>query len=1031
MSHLSKFAGGRPVRRPTALVTLILGSLLAAFISGTAQAQAQIAITDAAPPAVGAPAGTPPPGTQDVCGSAAPGQARCLSLKRTAVKEPAHLAAHPMAAVPAAAPSGYGPADLTAAYALDNTRGSGQTVAIVDAYDDPTAESDLAVYRAQYGLAACTTANGCFRKVNQTGTASPLPVASSGWAMEIALDIEMVSAVCPQCSILLVEASSTYISDLGTAVDTAVTLGAKYVSNSYGGGDSNSGAYHFDHPGVAITASTGDSGYGVSFPASATTVTAVGGTSLSRSTAARGWTETAWSGAGSGCSTVFARPAMQASVGSGCANRAVADVSAVADPYTGVAVYTPTGWTVLGGTSASSPIIASAYALAGTPGTADYPNSYPYLHTDELNDVTTGSNGSCAGTALCTARAGWDGPTGLGTPAGAAAFSATGLLGPPTKLGASVALASTVIPGLSSTASVTPQLPAGDAVASIAWRAARADCTFSAPSAAQTQLSCPAAATGSTTISVTVTDTARVSKLVSVPLAFNVTGAKRAVTVSATLSGQSGSVQSACTSAASSLRASVVDVATGLPVKGILVSFSRQSGVGAPVSLASGSSGVDGAAASTLVTATPVTIAAKSGVLGPFLAGTATSFSVSAAKCTPSISAVASTSSIYYGDPVTVSGRLTRTAGSQQVALAGAAVQLTETVSGRVLVLANVVTAADGSFAGSVRPTSSGTLNASLPATASWLGATATAGPVTVNIAASSLTATSAASDVGYGGPLLVSGTLTRDAGGVLGPVRSGTVTVRNTTAAGAVSVLGAVALATDGSWKVTVGPRLSGTLSAVYAGAAGQAPTSVTIGPMNVGTWSLAVTLAAQLTKQVAMAPNTLTGTLTRSYGGVSGPAAMLPVRLYLQTTTGASVLLGTAVSTATGTFSLTVAPAENGSLVARIVAAPGYADATSRSVPVAVSTRLTGTTASTTAVRRALVVSSTVRVPRSSKLTLQRLTGSGWRVVASATTSTAGTARLSYIPLGIGLSTLRIVFAGDSRGGTATSASMKVTIR
>ncbi len=277
-------------------------------------------------------------------------------------------------------------------------------MAVVDAYDQPNAESDLAAYRSQFGLPACTTANGCFRKVNQSGGTS-YPPANSGWGLEIALDLEMVSAICPNCHILLVEASSASFADLGTAVNRAVTLGAVAVSNSYGGGDSSSDstldAAYYNHPGVAITASSGDSGYGVEYPAASPYVVAVGGTTLTQGGGARGWTESAWSGAGSGCSAYESKPAWQTD--SGCAaGRTVADVSAVADPNTGVAVYDTYGyggWLVVGGTSASSPIIASTYALAGTPASPApirratcTPPARAHLY-----DVTSGSNGSCGG----------------------------------------------------------------------------------------------------------------------------------------------------------------------------------------------------------------------------------------------------------------------------------------------------------------------------------------------------------------------------------------------------------------------------------------------------------------------------------------------------------------------------------------------------------------------------------------------------------------------------------------------------------
>jgi hypothetical protein len=383
----------------------------------SAAAPARATTQSAAQPQAARPAASAP--VKRAC--AAPtrrGQMSCLTLVRTDV-------AARQGIQPQVTPSGYGPPDLQSAYALPSG-GSGQTVAIVDAFDDPNAEADLGTYRAQYGLSTCTTANGCFRKVNETGGTS-LPAPDAGWAEEESLDLDMVSAVCPSCHILLVEASQPTTDDLGTAVNTAVSLGAKYVSNSYGGSedptDTTSDSTYFNHPGVAITVSSGDSGFGVEYPAASQYVTAVGGTSLSRAANARGWSETAWSGAGSGCSAFDPKPSWQKDTG--CARRTVADVSAVADPNTGLAVYDTyqtAGWLVVGGTSASAPIIAGVYALAGTPAAGTYPSSYPYAHTTALNDVTSGSNGTCSPTYLCKGGAGYDGPTGLGTPNGATGF---------------------------------------------------------------------------------------------------------------------------------------------------------------------------------------------------------------------------------------------------------------------------------------------------------------------------------------------------------------------------------------------------------------------------------------------------------------------------------------------------------------------------------------------------------------------------------------------------------------------------------
>jgi subtilase family serine protease len=246
------------------------------------------------------------------------------------------------------------------------------------------------------------------------------------------LDLEMVSAICPNCHILLVEASSPTTANLGTAVNTAVAQGAVAVSNSYGGSESSSETSYdnsyYKHPGVAIVASSGDGGYTREYPAASQYVTAVGGTALSHASNSRGWTESVWStssteGAGSGCSAYEPKPSFQTD--SGCARRTIADVSAVADPATGVAVYDSYGsggWTVFGGTSVSSPIIGAMYALANSPAPSAYPNSYPYANRGALYDVTTGHTASCSPAYLCTAEVGYDGPTGLGTPNGAAAF---------------------------------------------------------------------------------------------------------------------------------------------------------------------------------------------------------------------------------------------------------------------------------------------------------------------------------------------------------------------------------------------------------------------------------------------------------------------------------------------------------------------------------------------------------------------------------------------------------------------------------
>ena len=374
-----------------------------------------------------------------VCSDPAPGEAACMLEVTPGAAVPttdpgdaagAATAAPSMAASAAASVAGLQPADLRSAYALPATGGSGATIALISAYDAPNVEADLTTYRAQFGMTPCTTANGCFRKLSQAGSATALPDANAGWARESTADVEMASAICPQCSLLLVEADTTRLADLGTAVKAAVAAGAKYVSNSYGSpisaGTDASGwdnAY-YRQPGVVMTAASGDGGYGTSYPATSPWVTAVGGTTLSYSSTTGTWSETAWSGAGSGCGTYGGKPAWQTDAG--CARRSTTDVSAVA---AGIAVYLEgtdgqATWTTAGGTSLSAPIIAATYALAGTPRSGTYPSQYPYQHVSALNDIRSGSNGSCATAAayLCTAGAGYDGPTGLGTPHGVAAF---------------------------------------------------------------------------------------------------------------------------------------------------------------------------------------------------------------------------------------------------------------------------------------------------------------------------------------------------------------------------------------------------------------------------------------------------------------------------------------------------------------------------------------------------------------------------------------------------------------------------------
>jgi subtilase family serine protease len=311
-----------------------------------------------------------------VCASSTPGHASCLALERLINGSPSTI--NPEAHTPGESEP-YDPAGLHSAYFLaTNSSASNKTVAVVDAYNDPNAASDLAAYRAQWGLPACTLASQCFKIIGQTGSTTSLPANAQpgGWDLEESLDIDMVSAICENCHILLVEANSNSDADLGTAENVAFSRGSSVVaiSNSYGqpefSGESSDCNAYYQHNYKAITASSGDDGLGVSYPAVCSEVVGVGGTTLNSDGSETAWNTSSTEGAGGGCSAYIAKPSWENASVTKCTNKAVADVSAVADPNTGVWVYdsyanASNPWVVLGGTSESSPIIASVFALAG------------------------------------------------------------------------------------------------------------------------------------------------------------------------------------------------------------------------------------------------------------------------------------------------------------------------------------------------------------------------------------------------------------------------------------------------------------------------------------------------------------------------------------------------------------------------------------------------------------------------------------------------------------------------------------------
>ncbi|HTQ44242.1 MAG TPA: MYXO-CTERM sorting domain-containing protein [Polyangiaceae bacterium] len=392
--------------KPNLLVSFISASVLGvvATMSPTALgagATGQAVVVDLCPPAAGN----------------TPGRNRCLGKQ---VVRP----------TPLATPKGYGATDLRTAYAMPAPGAATPTLGIVVAYHYSGLEADLAAYRTQYGLAACSSASGCLTVAyadnnGQTTTVPPPSPTGEDWDVQEMLSTELAAAMCPECKLLVVEAANEQDDSLYVAVDVAVQLGARSIALSYGSAETSTVTTletHFNHPGVLIAAPAGDSGYAglPQYPATSAYTLAVGGTTLTMSAGGRGWTETAWSSTGSGCSAFIAKPAWQNDPS--CTKRMTADVAAVADPNTGLAIYDATlgGWTTVGGTTSAAAIVAGAFASLGV---AEQGPSFPWAHSGAFFDVTSGSNDS-GGCALdpyyCTAQTGYDGPSGWGTPNGTA-----------------------------------------------------------------------------------------------------------------------------------------------------------------------------------------------------------------------------------------------------------------------------------------------------------------------------------------------------------------------------------------------------------------------------------------------------------------------------------------------------------------------------------------------------------------------------------------------------------------------------------
>ncbi len=523
--------------------------------------------------------------------------------------------------------------------------------------------------------------------------------------------------------------------------------------------------------------------------------------------------------------------------------------------------------------------------------------------------------------------------------------SGGGSLGTPTTLGATIAVNNPAVPGLATQASVAPALPTGRTLTKVVWTAKRADCAFSDPGDLQTSVTCAASATGSTTVTAVLTDSTGATKTVSSPLSF-ATGTARPITIALTAAGQSGSTASVCTGAAFPLRAEVVDTASGQPVKGLAVSFTKRASTALTVSsLGSRATALDGSAVLPQAVTLTTAYTAKTAATAVYAAAPTVGLSAAPGRCTPTLTGAKNLSSVYYSDLVTVSGTLTRQVSGVTVPVSGTKLPVRLTVATatgtRVLALGNAITQDDGSYSFAVKPTATGTLSVSLVGTVGYTATGVGLGTVTVVIPETLMTAAVADADVGYASPILVTGTLRRDAGGTVTPLAGATVTVRvlrpgSTTP----TSIGSVRVGADGTFSVAPALRVSGTLLVTYAGAAGQPADSVSLGPAVAGTWTTAITAARSAASILLGQTTTVTGVATKSYGGVTVPAKSQRVLVYL-TPTGSTVrsLVGSATTTSTGAYTARTAPRLSGTLTVVLPAVAGHAEAGAGPLSITVS--------------------------------------------------------------------------------------------
>ncbi len=517
--------------------------------------------------------------------------------------------------------------------------------------------------------------------------------------------------------------------------------------------------------------------------------------------------------------------------------------------------------------------------------------------------------------------------------------SGGGSAGSPTVLGASIGVNNPAVPGLATQVEVSPVVPDGRTLTSVRWQAARTDCVFSAPYSLQSDVTCNASSATQTTVMVTLVDSSGASKTVQSPLTF-ATGTSRAITVDLGVAGQDGATATVCKSAAFPLTGTVTDTATGLPVKGLTVAFTKQTPtMTAPGTAGSKATEVSGVATGSGTASVTTVYGARTTASTTYAAGSSSTVSAVPGVCATDLTASADTDAVYYGTPVTVSGTLTRDVAGETLPVAGASVPVKLAyVSGtttRYTTLGTAKTAADGSYTIAVKPTMSGVLSANLAASGGYLARSTNAGPITVTLPTTELSATLADDTVGYGSTVSVTGSLTRTAGPTTTPIVGATVYVKVVPTGKTTAVtVGSGRTLADGSYTVTGALRYSGVMTVSYAGAAGLPADSVSLGAVTVGTWDTSITVNPTSSGSYLY----LAGTLTGTYDGATSPLKGVRVSVFFTPTGGAPALVTSGTSGVGGAYSLRVLPRVSGTYTTAVSNVVGLANVQSNGVQVSV---------------------------------------------------------------------------------------------